>query len=434
MKKIFYIILITQLTYSQSGWVRQNLSPNLELDGVYFTNEYTGYVGGSWYDTTILYKTTNAGLNWQSIFYYGFGGYATVCFLNDNTGLATCYGIIKTTNAGLNWDLKFHSPAILFSLVFPSTDTGYACGKYNTMIKTTNGGENWYTQVNNGGHHQNLCFVDNNTGFTVSEQNFVMKTTNGGGNWIMKSINDTAYLYSVAFINANTGFCGGWHYTNFYIAKTTNSGENWTENINGTNGRVYRMKFVNNQTGYAVGTAFLKTTNTGETWQIQEDLSGSIELYSVYFVNELTGYACGIDHSNNKGVLYKTTTGGEPIGIQPITNEVPKQFILNQNYPNPFNPVTKIKFDIPSKVKSEKSNAPLSSIGEGQGVRLIVYDILGREVAVLVNEQLNSGVYEVEWNGSQYSSGIYFYQLNITDASAPLSIIYSETKKMVLLK
>jgi Secretion system C-terminal sorting domain len=130
-------------------------------------------------------------------------------------------------------------------------------------------------------------------------------------------------------------------------------------------------------------------------------------------VNSAIGYAVG-----ESGVILKTTAGGEPIGIQPISTEIPQRFVLYQNYPNPFNPVTKIKFSIPV--------ASLSSIGEGSGVRLIVYDLLGREAAVLVNEQLTPGTYEVEWNGSNYASGIYFYQLRTNK--------FSESKKMVLVK
>jgi hypothetical protein len=113
------------------------------------------------------------------------------------------------------------------------------------------------------------------------------------------------------------------------------------------------------------------------------------------------------------------------VGSGLVSTEVPKSFALYQNYPNPFNPNTKIKFDIPS--------SPLS-FGEGPGVRLVMYDILGREIAILVNEALQPGTYEVEWDGSNYPSGVYFYRLNVTDASASLSIKFTETKKMVLLK
>ena len=98
--------------------------------------------------------------------------------------------------------------------------------------------------------------------------------------------------------------------------------------------------------------------------------------------------------------------------------DLPLTFSLSQNYPNPFNPVTKIKFDVP-EVRGERLE-----------VRMIIYDILGKEVATLVNDKLAPGTYEYEWDGSNYSSGVYFYKLIIDDASAPLSI----TKKMVLMK
>jgi len=96
---------------------------------------------------------------------------------------------------------------------------------------------------------------------------------------------------------------------------------------------------------------------------------------------------------------------------------IPNDFLLYQNFPNPFNPTTKIKFTIPA--------SPLS-FGEGQGVRLIVYDILGNEIATLVNEEKPAGEHEVEFDASGLTSGIYFYKLQAGN--------FVETKKMVLLK
>ncbi|HLT24119.1 MAG TPA: choice-of-anchor D domain-containing protein [Ignavibacteria bacterium] len=98
------------------------------------------------------------------------------------------------------------------------------------------------------------------------------------------------------------------------------------------------------------------------------------------------------------------------VGIQTISNVIPDKFSLQQNYPNPFNPTTKIKFDIPQNAK----------------VSLKVYDVLGREVANLVNSQLIAGVYEYTFEGSAFSSGIYFYTLETEN--------FKETKKMLLVK
>jgi len=117
-----------------------------------------------------------------------------------------------------------------------------------------------------------------------------------------------------------------------------------------------------------------------------------------------------------------------PIGINPIPFETPKTFSLSQNYPNPFNPATKIRFSIPP-------------VGDAymRPVHVIVYDILGREVATLVNEQLKPGTYEVTWpaptgDAAKYPSGVYFYKLEVIDASASHSTMYTESKKMILLK
>jgi hypothetical protein len=99
-----------------------------------------------------------------------------------------------------------------------------------------------------------------------------------------------------------------------------------------------------------------------------------------------------------------------PIGILQISSEIPEKFMLSQNYPNPFNPMTKFKFQIP------KSTA----------VNLRVFDAIGREIALLVNEELSAGSYEADWNASAYPSGAYYYRLTAGGLS--------ETKKMILVK
>jgi len=100
------------------------------------------------------------------------------------------------------------------------------------------------------------------------------------------------------------------------------------------------------------------------------------------------------------------------------TDEMPTEYRLNQNYPNPFNPSTIIKFAIPAVDKQNNSSQQL--------VQLRVYDVLGREVATLVNEYKSPGNYEVEFDASGLSSGIYFYRLTHGEFSA--------VKKMILIK
>jgi len=123
---------------------------------------------------------------------------------------------------------------------------------------------------------------------------------------------------------------------------------------------------------------------------------------------------CRID-----GIVYGDTS---LVPVIQISKEIPLHYILFQNFPNPFNPVTKIKFSIPSPSPSKMERG---SGGEVM-VSLRIYDLPGREVATLVNGQLSPGTYEIEWDASNFASGIYFYKLIAGD--------FVDTKKMVLMK
>jgi hypothetical protein len=102
--------------------------------------------------------------------------------------------------------------------------------------------------------------------------------------------------------------------------------------------------------------------------------------------------------------------------LNPASEVIPESFSLGQNYPNPFNPVTKIQFQIPSNGLNGRANF----------VKIIIYDLLGREVTTLVNEQLKPGSYSVDWDGTGYASGVYFYSLVTGE--------FAETKRMILIK
>ncbi|MDD5361871.1 MAG: phospholipase D-like domain-containing protein [Ignavibacteria bacterium] len=107
----------------------------------------------------------------------------------------------------------------------------------------------------------------------------------------------------------------------------------------------------------------------------------------------------------------RLSDAGGALDVKKISETVPANFDLKQNYPNPFNPVTKINFNV-----AKMSN-----------VKLSVFDVLGREVSVLVNKQMNAGEYTAEWDAANFSSGVYFYVLNIDGSNY-------NTKKMVLKK
>ena len=114
-----------------------------------------------------------------------------------------------------------------------------------------------------------------------------------------------------------------------------------------------------------------------------------------------------------------TLTGGDTVfytGIKQTGSRTPYEYKLYQNYPNPFNPKTNIKYQI---VKRSR-------------VKLVVFDIIGKEVITLVNREQTAGTYEVDFMGKFTATGVYFYRMTVTDEKS--GIVYTDTKKMVLLK
>jgi photosystem II stability/assembly factor-like uncharacterized protein len=376
--------------------------------------------------------TTDGGNNWTCPLSSNLIGYRSFTFINSQTGWLIgfhwddiggrgCY-IYKTQNSGINWASQYvrtdtASPS-LNSICFVDANTGYAVGYSGVIIKTTNSGVNWFIQPQLFGYNIfSVKFVNSNTGFLACSSGRIYKTTNSGINWSAQVIDTLAILRSISFVNSTTGWLAG---DRGIIMKTTNCGVNWTSQVF-TNYYYSSVYFVSPDNGWVVSSDGIiqHTSNGGASWSTQLSVS-SYNLTCIYFVNNLTGWAGGSAPypplpPNIIGIRLNTTNGGNPAGIKQIGSEIPILFSLSQNYPNPFNPTTKIQFSIP----------PSKGV-RGMGVILFIYDVLGREVATLVNEQLKPGSYEVEWDGSNYPSGVYFYKL-ITES-------FSNTKRMVLIK
>lgn len=417
MKKLILIlfigILIHSITFSQ--WVIQYTSnPAQTVMALKFYNNTTGYYSGVRYDNSVfnVYKTTNGGVNFtnQSSNLLAQRFMASWIIHPDTVFFGGNYGkIIKTVNGGSNWNLVYSDTLLQFwCFFFVNHNTGYVSGSYGTIMKTTNKGDNW-TILNSGTQTalDGIWFVNENTGY-VGGANLVLKTTDAGQSWVNKIgnfISPFETAEAVYFSDVNTGY----YCTNTFnarIVKTTNGGDNWSlihsqDSLNGAWG----MSFVNSSTGYVCTGAgkVLKTTNAGLNWNIQ--LTPLTEnLYEIHFPSADTGYI-----ASWSGKILKTTNGGITF-MWKQNNEVPAKFILNQNYPNPFNPSTNISFSV-----------TLRGL-----VRIQVFDIMGREISVLINETLEPGNYQVTFNAENLSSGIYYYRLSAGN--------FSETRKMILIK
>jgi hypothetical protein len=176
-----------------------------------------------------------------------------------------------------------------------------------------------------------------------------------------------------------------------FLSRSDDGGTTWND-YRITEGRFYPMPVSGTGAGN-MGDNIGLTSGNGKLYPVwMSRVSGSLQIWSAI-----------IDYTT--------------IGIKQVGTKVPISFNLHQNYPNPFNPSTKIKFGLP--------NLTLNTV-KGLMVTLKIYDILGQEAAILVNEELDPGTYEAEWDAANYPSGVYYYSLT---AGA-----FNETKKMVLLK
>jgi hypothetical protein len=312
-----------------------------------------------------------------------------------------------------------------------SSDGGISWGADTRLVDS---GGTWYS-VSLSGSVAHALWLDVRTGF---QNIYYKRSTDAGVSWgtDMALTNDTNHKNSpsmsvsgsnvhIAFLYS--GFTQPGPYEIFYN-HSTNGGISWGANTqltthytsaslhsviaaSGSNVHVVWDDNRNSATNYEI--YYKGSTNGGLNWGADTRLTFDSSFSTDPFVSA-SGTAVHVvwnDYRNgNYEIYYKRNPTGNPIGITNISTGIPSSFSLNQNYPNPFNPTSTIKFAI----------AKLSN------VRIVVYDIMGREVETLVNEKLQPGTYESSFDGSRITSGVYFYKL-ITSG-------YTETKKMLLLK
>jgi hypothetical protein len=191
------------------------------------------------------------------------------------------------------------------------------------------------------------------------------------------------------------------------IITTTNAGATWTGVSGSDSSDVMRGIAGSGSTWWYVrqfNPRIYYSSNSGLNWSIQyASPTNSSYRNLTKSRNSNTYWALEID-----GHISKLAN---PNAVTPVSNEIPKRFSLEQNYPNPFNPETKIRY----------------SVTKSSFISIKVYDILGREVAVPVNAVQSAGIYEVSFDGSSLSTGVYFYRLSANG-------VVADTKKMMLSK
>ena len=239
--------------------------------------------------------------------------------------------------------------------------------------------------------------------FAGTEHGGVYLSTNSGSIWtaVDSGLTNT-YVFALASSGTNlfAGTDGGG------VFLSTNNGANWTAVNSGlTNSdiRTFTAIGTNVFAGTSGGGVFL-STNNGTNWiAVNSGLTNTI-------VFALTVSGTNLFAGTYGGGIWRRSLSDMITSVEQTVTQLPMRFVLYQNYPNPFNPGTTISFNLLSK----------------SYVSLKVFDVLGREVATIVSEEMPTGSYSRKWNASNMSSGIYFYHLQAGS--------FTETKKLVLLR
>lgn len=424
MKKIYTIfsaiMLSASMTFSQ--WSEQSSGVTTTLDSVWPIDNNIVWVSGA--NGKVL-LTTNGGTTWSIIPSPNISlSLENIYGIDANTALVsgndTSTYVYKTTNAGASWTQVFTQFSGVINSIggFVNFDPNY-CGMIGDPVgsrwsiwNSTNGGSTWDSTLNyvpqyeyEDGWPNALCSAGDPMGRpfiwfgTNSSRIYRCMVKQNQFTWTLQNAAGMINIASILFSDTLHGIAGGAS----GLAYTSNGGTNWVVNTN-TNGvgNITGIALKSSEIWYARGTTLWYTSNNGSNWTNYTRTGTYYHLSMARSTNNFNIWAVG-----SGGLISKYTY---PIGIIKISNQIPSAFSLLQNYPNPFNPKTIINFQLPT------SNY----------VKLIVCDATGREIATLVDEHLNPGTYEVEWNADNYSSGIYFYRI-ITEN-------IKETKKMILVK
>lgn len=310
----------------------------------------------------------------------------------------------RSTNSGLNWSIDVRittdtsaSDDVTVSSFGQNVHAAWESGTGNSEIyykNSTNGGISWsadqrltndpavsfYPEISQSGQNINLFWSDTRDGnseiyFKRSTDGGIVWTadtrlTNAANNSIVPNAVSFGQLIAVVWSDLRNNFY------KIYYKTSTNGGLNWSSDL--------LISPVSNS-GSAVNSSIdVSDSSAHVVWE--DSRHGSPEIY------------------------YRKNIFSFPVGIITVTNEIPSGYSLSQNYPNPFNPVTNFEF----------------TIADFGLVNLTIYDVLGRAVETLVNNELNPGTYKAELDASKYNSGVYFYRLSSGN--------YTETKKMILVK
>lgn len=372
-----------------------------------------------------VYRSVDIGETWTQISTISPGSRAHTFFVSSvdtNYWIASMDEssgrVVRTTDYGSTWSVCW-GPGPLTNYGMPlmadqtTPNQVYLNPDNSVLLKSTNWGLNWTsasTQVFRSPDNITVAWENPNViysgdGVTGSGVAELFKTTNGGANWtLIHTVSGSEIPFTVvSSLDPNLSYHTCW--SSGGIWKSNSMWSSYTQVAPTSNAWAADIA-KDDPTAVAYGvysTSVYISTNSGINY-VTTSVGSSPEAGMLF-------YDKGNLFSQKGGGVFKLSiTYTVPTAVQLVSNETPVRFQLIQNYPNPFNPSTKIKIHI----------------AKPTSVKLLVFDVLGKEVEQLLDQSMNAGIYEIIFDGTNQQSGVYFYRL-ITDE-------YTETRKMVLVK
>ncbi len=434
MKKNDYIFLtiisLLQINlYSQGTWKMVQSPTDNFLNSIFFTDSLYGWAAG---DSGTIIHTTDGGLNWAIQNSNNHNRITDLFFLNRNTGFASAlevtsspYGtyLLKTTDGGENWISPSAPIETIFaqSLFFQDSLNGWMGGKQTPILRTTDGGLSWFPADIDSSAFASFPVYDIqffNSDFGVASGGVVdccgiiWLTTNGGNNWHVIDTSNVApepvyKLYIKDSLNV-IGVGGDFEPLGFGVGimNTSDSGLNWDFEYIGISGVAWDIDFRTNYEAWApLGgeKKLIYSFDSGVTWHPTVSPDSTI-IYDITFPDTMHGFGVG-----GEGAIIKFQPQNV-INVNLQEELILSEFKLYQNYPNPFNPETNLKYFLPND----------------SFIKLSVFNLLGQEIAKLVNSYQEAGSYEIKFKAENLSGGVYFYSLETAG--------FRDMKKMVILR
>ena len=398
-------IVLTSIHW-EDEWVERSHGNCFYLKTIVFTDNLNGWTAGhnSYYgfvnstDTTsVMMHTADGGLYWEEIDHPVTGMINSISYLNNDKLWAVGYNgnysssceavIIHSKNGGMDWEIQHQESGYsLNDVQFINGESGWAVGRYydeGKIFKSDDGGDTWELQSDDSCQGlSGVYFADPDHGWAVGST--IYATIDGGRHWLEQQYDTSGLsLESVFFLNPSEGWVVGKR----IILHTVDGGENWSFELH--DHQLYSIHFKDEDHGLISGSGgiVLFTQDGGITWQEME--TGTDHgLNAVFYTPNGQAYAAGDWGTIVKSDLLTASVEKPKFNTQHSTFNI-------QTYPNPTSGISHFAF----------------YISQYQWVSLKIYDLLGREVATVLDEMMPAGEHVVRYDMTGLPAGVYFVEL-----------------------